>query len=611
MFGKLISTLVVNAVKSTAKSSLKIDELIAKLKELCPPNQELQKIIDQKNKLSEALALVQTNLSTLDKIKTTADGIISTVDPIITVIKSLPIPTSAPPGIGVPINVITKLSDTLELLKYLLQQGKVSVKGITEAFSVISSNITKIQSKLNQLDTAILICASQTEFTGSLASDIGVVGITSNPEVNAALNSELESRLSPNSPNPLTYKEWTLILEIDPNNKFSFPRRRVIAQKSNPEGNGIITLISDFGPPGSNGYSYSSDTQVLVNDIQFKIDNPNWRPGSVLTILGEIQAENEALTAAALAEAAVAAEEARRQAEEARRGKVIFFGQTGTFENLPIGNFDGYGEGFYPVTNQVEGMDSQYSQGSAARTISAVRVGRGMRITLFYNEYFLTKQGLPENSYELQTKSRISFEHPLDAEEDFLETYVGNDFNDHVDSFIIDRLPGGTVTEFPPERSAIYEPTWLLKRRSKKQLYNVNQSLIGTEFRFDGYVQTSPSDNKLVIDKNLLNENQKLFLIYVRGFNEEEAINKVIGAYSSISWFKRWNFFTSTDPNEHIIKYKQIPSFNQPLTPSSYFSNSNPPSVPIYNIWIVNQWNAGGTGYLGATGGQFYMERLS
>jgi hypothetical protein len=38
MFGKLISTLVVNAVKSTVKSSLKIDELIARLKESCPSN---------------------------------------------------------------------------------------------------------------------------------------------------------------------------------------------------------------------------------------------------------------------------------------------------------------------------------------------------------------------------------------------------------------------------------------------------------------------------------------------------------------------------------------------------------------------------------------------
>jgi len=559
MFGKLISTLVVNAVKSTAKSSLKIDELIARLKELCPPNQELQKIIDQKNKLSEALALVQTNLSTLDKIKTTADGIISTVDPIITVIKSIPIPTSAPPGVGVPINVITKLSDTLELLKDLLQQGKVSVKGITEAFSVISSSITKIQSKLNQLDAIILLCASQTEFTGSLASETisdPTVGITSDPAVNAALNAELESRLSPNSPNPLTYKEWTLILETDPNNTFSFPRRRVIAQKPNPDGNGTITLISDFGPPGSDGYSYSSDTQVLINDIQFKIDNPNWRPGSVLNTLGEIQSENEALTAAAAsasaaleAENAAAAEEAARQAAEARRGKVIFFGQTGAFSNVPIGNFDGYEAGEYPT------LDSSLRPANRADRISSARVGRGLRLTVFKSPNFSLALGQPNTPAGINA-SYATFEHPLDSEEEYLNVIFDANFNDQIESFIIQKLPGGLVTEnlpIPLPSSTDGGKNYVLKRKSVATIMNSDYSWIRTETAYDVYVKTNNTSTTVAPTPQTLNQYR-----IIRAFNIDDAKERAFSQYnlSDAVWK------TSTYPFFENVRYI-ITSINQ------------------------------------------------
>lgn len=612
MFGSIISTLVANAVKTTVKSSLRIDELINKLKESCPPQQELQKIINQKNQLSETLGLVQTNLTTLTTITGTLDKIIPPVNTAITFIKSIPTP-AAIGGIGVPINLIIKLSDTLEKLKDLTQQGKVSIKGAQQAFGVISTNIITVQNKLNQLDIALTLCAAQTGFTGSLST--GTSGATSNPIVNVATNQELENRLSPNSTNPLNYKGWRLILQTDPNNTFSFPRRRVIAQKPSVNNNGIQTLISDFGLPGSNGYSYSSDTQVLVNDIKFKIDNPNWRPGSILESIDEVEAAAE--EAAALA--AEAAAEAARQAEEAKRGRVIFFGQTGAFENLPIGEFGGYEAGEYPVTNEASGMIE-----NGSRLISSVRVGRGMRITIFYNDFFLTKPGIPQNDSNLQNLSRRSFEHPFNAEEDYAEFYVGNEFNDHVDSFIIDKLPGGTITEFPPERLAIYEPTWILKRKSWKELQglvnNPNNSasppvlgdIIDRVIRFDGYVYEKPDNNFVIVNKNILSEQDKQKLIYFRGSTEENVIDRAVNAYNStISWFARWNFFTSSTPNDqHTIRYKQI--FNRPpgtltynfVTPNSYINNSTSPSN---NRWSTLPFS----GNSNVTGGEFYVEKIS
>lgn len=563
MFGSVISSLVVSAIKTTVKSSLRMDELIAKLKEACPPQQELQKIINQKNQLSQTLGLIQTNVTTINSITTNIEGVISTIDPIITVIKSIPIPSSVPPGVGVPVNLIVKLSDTLELLKDLIKQGKVSLKGAKQAFKIISDNLNKVLDKLNQLDAILTLCAAQTGFTGSISD--GTSGLTSTPGVNVALNEGLENSLSPNSPNPLNYKGWRLILQTDPNNKFSFPRRRVIAQKNNPNGKGLITLTSNLGPPGSNGYSYSSDTQVLVDDIKFRIDNPNWEPESVLE---EIQAIQD--------EAAAAAAEAARQAEEAKRGKVIFFGQTGALSNIPLGEFGGYDAGFYPFTGNIEGLRPD----ETSERISSVRVGRGMRITIFHSGDFLTKTRISQNDPNLQNLSRRSFENPFNSGKEYETFYVGDEFNDNVNSFIIDKLPGGTVTEFPPERLAIYESTYALKRRSKKILIDNDSNIIQAEDRFNGYVSSPPWGEPT---PNL--NNASIF----RTPENQDPIQKAIELFPSLS------------RNNFILNSSEIDTF---VYPSSQFGNVSyrlssfyvaPPSpIPRLN-----------------SGREFYVEKLS
>lgn len=568
MFGSIISTLVVNAVKTTVKSSIRIDELTNKLKETCPSQQELQKIINQKNQLSQTLGLVQTNLTTLTSITNTIDKIIPPIDSTVSFIKSIPTPVAIG-GFGIPMNLIIKLSDTLEKLKDLVQQGKISVKGAQQAFRIISTNITTVQNKINQLDIVVTLCAAQTGFTGSLSD--GTSGITPIPTVNVTLNEELENRLSPNSTNPLNYKGWRLILQTDPNNTFSFPRRRVIAQRRPLGQSGIETLISDFGLPGSNGYSYSSDTQVLVNDIKFKIDNPNWKPGSILESIDEIEAAAEA--------AAAAAAEAARQAEEVKRGKVIFFGQTGAFENLPIGDFSGYDAGEYPITNNAPGMID-----NGSRLISSVRVGRGMRITIFYNDFFLTKPGLSQNDSNIQNLSRKSFEHPFNAEEDYVEFYIGDEFNDHVDSFIIDKLPGGVITEFPPERLAIYEPTYALKRKSRKILVSTEDGqILQSANRYNGYVSSIAAPWGQLTDN--ITSNTLLF----RSSLNSNPIDKIISSFPQLG---QSNFITSQKEVD-TLEYNevQIQAYN-----TSNFSTT------AINSSAINRYNA----YK-----EFYLEQIS
>lgn len=526
-FDKVISSLVVNSVKSTVKSSLRFDELINQLKTSCPSNSELAKIINQKNQLSQTLNIVQTNLTTLNTLTNTLDKIVPPLDTAIKTIKSLPFPVSFPPGAGLPVNLIIKLSDTLETLKSFIESGKISIKGATYAFNIVTNNINTIQNKINDLNNIIVLCASKTNYTGS----INISSFTSNNLLNTSINNNLENRLSPNSDNPLIYKGWKLILETDPNNKLSFPRRRVIGQK-NSSNNGIITIISDFGPEGSQGYSYSSDIQVLINDIKFKIDNPNWSPTSVMSTIDDIEEAAEQ----AAREAAEAAERALREAEESKRGKVVFFGQTGALTNIPLGDFSGYGEGEYPSVSDIEGLNPTQT----SERISAVRVGRGLRLTIFYSENFFTKPGIGQNDPQIQSKSKRIFEHDLNAVEDYIQVYVGDEFNDNVNSFIIDRLKGGTKMENPPERVATYRSSYALKRKSIKYLVDIDNNIISSNNRYDGYIikgniwnnvtsEFNPSNNilfRLEDNQNPTNIANNLFGVSLQDFingNEVET----------------------------------------------------------------------------------------
>ena len=69
------------------------------------------------------------------------------------VIKAIPIPTSVPPGVGIPINVLTILSDSLDQLDKLLTYGK----GITTVVPLLTKAVlSMIVSIINKFHKNIL-----------------------------------------------------------------------------------------------------------------------------------------------------------------------------------------------------------------------------------------------------------------------------------------------------------------------------------------------------------------------------------------------------------------------------------------------------------------------
>jgi hypothetical protein len=271
-------------------------------------------LIDNKNKIASALQTVQTPLGTLTTTASTLDGIISTVSAAVKVIKAIPIPTAfGAPAIAIPVNVLTILSDSLDQLDKLLTYGK----GVTKAVPVLAGGVLNmidtVVTKLNALDAVIQPVVTTLSFVKTLAevgdqcpnlqqneidavasalsadvmASVAATGASSSGIVNATSESQLLQALRENADPGLIYEGFRLILEYDPDNTFTFDRRRIRATRDfGADGmlyystadkftTSLSTVTIYNSPKGFTAadYSYSATVEVLYSEMKYKIDN--------------------------------------------------------------------------------------------------------------------------------------------------------------------------------------------------------------------------------------------------------------------------------------------------------------------------------------------------
>ena len=266
-------SIVKKAIKNSIRFELGIEPIIEKLKEQCPPKEEFQKMVEEKNQLINGIEKVRSKIGLIDKTAKVEDIIIKVVDAGLKIIKNLPIPTSVPPGIGLPMNIINKFTDLLDVLGAILFNAKGLVNQIIMAVEHIDGILSAILEQLNYLDALMGICYGELaeDFTDEEKEDMANnfnqnTDNSSNPEANKKEGEELLNRLSPESNNPILYpeggeKEYKFEIQFNPQNTFTFPLRRVVA--IDPD-NGIYFVI---GP-----WSFSATTQILVEEVKFIID---------------------------------------------------------------------------------------------------------------------------------------------------------------------------------------------------------------------------------------------------------------------------------------------------------------------------------------------------
>lgn len=298
--GGIILILLKQALSSSNRFQKRLDIIINNISQSCPNEQELKSLIEDKNNLSKALDQIYPTLDNVNKIGNTAKIIINALQVITTVIKMLPLPTAVPPGIGIPTNIITKLSAILVKSDKTLDKTASTISQITIAINIIKNIIDNTRQLLLFLDKLLEACnkQNQTQVTSPIISsnifpgeykgftynkeyvnitEIRLYAKQINPNTQVLLNGDsfhspndeqlitnikviIDNYLNPKPDNKISdYKGFNIIIETNKNNILLIQQRRASASNNN------ITLSTE--------YSFVTNTDLLISEVKFIIDD--------------------------------------------------------------------------------------------------------------------------------------------------------------------------------------------------------------------------------------------------------------------------------------------------------------------------------------------------
>ena len=263
-----ISKIVQSVTRATFQFNKTLDVLIERFKDSCPTTPELRSLIKQKNEINGALQQIEQKIATLNKVAQGSEIAITALKAGVTIIKQLPIPTSVPPGIGIPVNIINNFADALDNLGTLIDKEDAAIGSIPEALNVISNDVGEVITKLNEFSVSLDNCLQQDP--NITQEDLDSITSTTENFVGVLTNEQLEEIL--NTPPGLLYGDYYLRLNYI-NSEFSFDKKQVTAQNKGsvpPPGEfynqnaSVEILLGDE--------SYSSSNIVLVDEMKWKID---------------------------------------------------------------------------------------------------------------------------------------------------------------------------------------------------------------------------------------------------------------------------------------------------------------------------------------------------
>ena len=149
-------------------------------------------------------------------------------------------------GIGIPINILTRYSDTLIQLNKTLDGLEADSKALSSLISGATSTVQGLLDRLSTLDSLIEECSRT-------SPDIAALTALAQPPANTGSEGTPDANY--------LYKGYTLSIIQDPNSPKIAPKRYAIAKDKE----GITVMIGES--------SFSANTQVLLDEIKFRIDN--------------------------------------------------------------------------------------------------------------------------------------------------------------------------------------------------------------------------------------------------------------------------------------------------------------------------------------------------
>jgi len=244
----VIAASQIGALKGALAAQIlkRVIAMLSKFSSGCPNNKELQKIIKVRSTLLKHLTSFEKRVSAFAAIANQLTAVVSVIKIIIQLITSIPLPTAIIPpqtgGLGIPVSVLTKYSNALVKVNKKLDIILTEAAAITGIINTVSPIITNLKNRLESIDIAIEQCS-----IGEPA-DLSQILATAQPPIDSPRQED-------------TYKSYTLEILQDLSSSTIAPRRYAVAKDKS----GVTRLRGDS--------SFSSDTQVLLDELKFKIDN--------------------------------------------------------------------------------------------------------------------------------------------------------------------------------------------------------------------------------------------------------------------------------------------------------------------------------------------------
>ena len=228
----------------------KVLELLKEFANGCPNVERMKQILKIRNNLLKTIDSFQKRVDAVKPLANNLQPAISAASLALNIIVNLPTPTAVIPpqtgGVGVPMSVLNRYAQTISTLALTISILEADVKAINSIVTSVSVPIQTLRDRLQAVDIKIAQCNKD-------SADPSAITAEAQPKENTG------SEGTPNG--DYLYKGYTLEIIQDPNSPAVAPRRYAIAKDSK----GIVRLQGQS--------SFSSDTQILLDEIKFRIDN--------------------------------------------------------------------------------------------------------------------------------------------------------------------------------------------------------------------------------------------------------------------------------------------------------------------------------------------------
>jgi hypothetical protein len=232
--------------KLIAKGTPKISDIQNQI--TCPTQAELARIISRKNRLvkqlNRLLKVIQSTEKFINSIKKFIDIVSKTILGLD--IASLALPSSIPPGIGIPVGVINKSGDVINLLKNQIKGEQGKIDNLVSPLTLLKSVIAQALQYLNLLDNLVQHCYPD----------------ANQEQISAELTAITTDESNQESPIVTDVNGFTMGVETEVTDS-SLKRRRAIATNKQ----GVVMLKGEF--------SFSSIDQILIDELVFYIQTNN------------------------------------------------------------------------------------------------------------------------------------------------------------------------------------------------------------------------------------------------------------------------------------------------------------------------------------------------